>query len=900
MMTIGQYSIRQKLTWMNLLVSGATLLIASGAFAIYERSALRLAMVRDLSIQAQIVGANCASALEFSDPDTAKNVLSALNAAPNIVSVAIYLPTGESFASYVRTTDARDSGSAPATSPPLPPAGQAESYQFVNSALVLIRPIVFQGKTIGTVYVRSDLKEISDRLLRYGGIVVVVLLMSIPAALLFSAIFQRATAKPIMELAGVARVVSREKKYSVRAPASGSQDEIAVLIDAFNEMLEQIQQRDAALQEAHERLNLALKSSGIGTWSWNIADDSLEWDDFMFPLFGVKDPVAVRHYGDFLTPVHPKDKEFVSKAVEDSIKFDAPYDVEFRVIWPDGSIHTLSARGKTFRDQSGRPLRLTGVCWDVSERKLAEEERQKFVSLVEQTDDFIGMVGLDGHIMFLNRAGCRLVGLEALRSVGARFAELYPSDWWPKLNGEILPSIVRGDGNWVGEAQLRHLSTHQLIDVLMNVFPVNDPETGQLLCLAVIMRDITGRKLLEEQLLQSQKLDSIGQLAGGVAHDFNNLLTIISGYSELILSRVQPNDPVCEPVEQISRAATRAAALTRQLLAFSSRQPSEQRDVVLNDIVLNVQKMLRRLIGEDVSLDLELEDDAGVIRADPGQMEQIIVNLAINARDAMPGGGKLLIETAHLYIDEESAQGQLSIKPGHYVMLSVTDTGTGMPPDVKARIFEPFFTTKERGKGTGLGLSTVYGIVQQTRGSITVQSEPDRGTNFRLLFPAVQARQNDPVNTPQQLAADRLGGTETILLTEDEAGVRGYVRHILERSGYRVAEASNGLEAMDVVHSFREPIDLLLTDVVMPDMGGVELAVQFAGVHPGVPVLYMSGYNDKLWLHDDAGVNYIEKPFSSASLLARIRKVLDARPRAATASPASRSPASGDKQSTIS
>jgi len=868
MRNLGRYSIRKKLTWMNLIVSTLTLLIASSAFVAYELATLRLAMVRNLSIQAQIVGANCASAVEFDDPDSARNTLSALNAAPNITSVAIYTSSqGVPFAAYMREPGGTPEGAGVAW-------GQAETHQFTNSSLVLIRPIVFQGDRIGTVLIRSDLQEIYDRLLRYAGIVAIVLLMSLPAALLFSTIFQRATTRPIVQLAGVARMVSREKKYDMRAPASGSQDEVAVLIEAFNEMLAQIQERDAALQHAHERLNLALKSSGVGTWSWSVADGTIEWDDFMHPLFGLENSAALNLYPDFLSLIHPKDRERVREVGAGSATPGDAFDIEFRVIWPDGSVHSLSSRGRVFRDSQNLPVRLTGVCWDISERKRAEEERQKFVSLVEQTDDFVGMVALDGSIMFINRAGCRLVGLEAQKAVGTPFADLHPEDAWSILSDEVLPSILRGDGNWVGEARLRHLATRQPIDVLMNIFPVNDPETGQLLCFAAIMRDVTERKRLEAQLLQAQKLDSIGQLAGGVAHDFNNLLTIISGYSELILGRCDPNDPVVEPVEQISRAAARAAALTRQLLAFGSRQASEQKDIRLNDVVANVEKMLRRLIGEDVDLVLSLEEDAGMLRADPGQIEQVIVNLVINARDAMPGGGKLLIETATLYIDEESAQGRLAVTPGHYLMLAVSDTGIGMTQEVKSRIFEPFFTTKERGKGTGLGLSTVYGIVQQSRGSISVQSQPERGTTFRLLFPIVESGHRESSDSVAETPAF---GTETILLTEDEAGVRGYVRHILERHGYRVAEASNGLEAMDIVHRFPEPIHLLLTDVVMPEVGGVELAAQFATVYPGVPILYMSGYNDRLWMHSETEVNFIQKPFASPALLTRIRELLDAR-----------------------
>lgn len=874
MLNIGKYSFRKKLTWMNLLVSGATLLIASSAFVAYELATLTREMVRNLSIQAQIAGANSASAILFGDPESARNTLSALKATPNLVSVTLYTPAGNAFASYMRVAGVPEKPALPVT------AGPAERHRFTTEALFLTHPVIFQGELIGTVYIHSDLRDIYGRVLRYGGIVVVILLVSVPVALMFSTIFQRAIARPILQLAGVARVVSREKQYGLRVPESVSEDEISLLIRAFNDMLAQIQERDAALQQAHERLHLALKSSGVGTWSRGIGDDSVTWDDYMYPLFGLQPGTPVPDQETFLNLIHPKDRDLVRAAADESVTSGLPYDVEFRVIWPDGSVRSLSARGRVFRDLYNRPARFTGVCWDVTERRRAEEERQKFVSLVEQTDDFIGMFGLEGKVMFVNRSGCRLVGLKPDNAPGTFFADLYPKDSWKRLSEEVLPAISRGKGNWVGEAQLRHIGTHQAIDVLMNVFPVNDPESGQLLCFAAIIRDVTERKRLEQQVLQSQKLDSIGQLAGGVAHDFNNLLTIISGYSELILSRTDPNDPVCEPVEQISRAAARAAALTRQLLAFGSRQPVEQRDVYLSDVVSNVEKMLRRLIGEDVELIISTDNRAGMMHADPGQIEQVIVNLVINARDAMPEGGRLLIETARIDVHAESAPGPVAVAPGHYVMLAVSDTGTGMTDEVKARVFEPFFTTKERGKGTGLGLSTVYGIVQQNNGYISVQSEAGRGTTFRLLFPVV--------DVPPELAAGSTGpealssvanGDETILLCEDEAGVLGYIRYVLERQGYRVVEASNGLEAMDIIHRYPGPVHILVTDVVMPEVGGVELAAEFARIYPGRPILYMSGYADRLWLQNNSGVNFIQKPFASPVLLSRIRELLDARNR---------------------
>ncbi len=736
-------SIRRKLIWINTLASGAALLVASLAFVGYELSAFRQKMVSTLSVQAQIVGLNSASALLFSDPRAAENTLSALAASPNIISGAIYSPTGELFASYTR-----DAGET--ASPPPLPSRQIETSRFSGSDLSLVRRIMFQGKAIGAVYLRSDLREIDQSVQRYIRIVAIVLLISLFAAMALSSFFQGAITRPLIQLAEVARVVSRERNFSIRAPSVSTGDEASVLVNAFNEMLAQIQQR--------------------------------------------------------------------------------------------------------------------------------EEERQKFVSLVEQTDDFIGMTGFDGRAIYINRAGCRLVGLDPAVAAGTPIREFYPENWWLKLRDEIFPSIERGEGNWVGEAQLCDMATQRPIDVLMNVFPVNHPQTGQLLCFASVIRDITERMQLEEQLRQSQKLDSIGQLAGGVAHDFNNLLVVIGGYAGMMLEDLPSAHAMREGLEEIRSAGERASALTRQLLVFSRRQGAEQKNIAINDLVRNLEKMLRRLIGEDFELVLALEENAGVLRADPGHLEQVILNLVVNARDAMMGGGRLVIETAHLFADEEFARIHLELTPGDYVMLSVSDTGVGMTPEVKSHIFEPFFTTKEKGKGTGLGLSTVYGIVKQSGGSIFVYSEPSLGTTFKMLFPAVKDR---PTETPAPVEGIQLSGSETILLAEDEAGVRRYVSQLLTQRGYTVLLSGDGQAALEAARTHDGPIHLLLTDIVMPGMGGLELAAQFAEVRPGVPTVFMSGYTDRLWNRDTMESNLIQKPFTTTALLTAIRKTLDAnRPQA--------------------
>ncbi len=383
---------------------------------------------------------------------------------------------------------------------------------------------------------------------------------------------------------------------------------------------------------------------------------------------------------------------------------------------------------------------------------------------------------------------------------------------------------------------------------------------------------------LEKQFLQSQKMEAVGQLAGGIAHDFNNLLTIIAGYSQLILDRLPPGDGVREKVEEIKNAGDRAAALTHQLLAFSRRQVLQPQVVDLNQVVANLDKMLQRLIGEDIDLVSLCPPGVGRVKVDPGQIEQVILNLAVNARDAMPQGGKLTIETANIELDESYASTHMAVKPGPYVMLAVSDTGHGMDPETQSHIFEPFFTTKEQGKGTGLGLSTVYGIVKQSGGNIWVYSEPGKGATFKIYLPRVEEAPQP--KTEVERPAARLLGTETILLVEDEAAVRLLVRGTLEQSGYSVLDAGSGAEALVMANERTQPIHLLVTDVVMPGMSGREVAEHVTLAHPETKVLFMSGYTDDAVVRHGAlesSAAFVQKPFTPDSLLRKVREVLDLR-----------------------
>ena len=389
------------------------------------------------------------------------------------------------------------------------------------------------------------------------------------------------------------------------------------------------------------------------------------------------------------------------------------------------------------------------------------------------------------------------------------------------------------------------------------------------------LRKITAeRNKLEEQFRQSQKLESIGRLAGGVAHDFNNLLTVINGYSQMLLDETPIYHPFRERLEQISSAGSRATAMTRQLLTFSRRQSNESRIIVLNDIVRDFETILGRLIGEDIQLVVSLDAQAGAIEVDPGQIEQVIMNLAVNAKDAMPEGGKLTLETSKFIVDKQFAQSHLSVTRGSYAVLAVTDTGVGMAPAVQAQIFEPFFTTKEPGKGTGLGLSTVYGIVAQSGGSICVYSEPGCGTTFKLLFPLIG---DDPEQFEPVHAERAQPGNETILVVEDDDSVRKYVRDILEQQGYTVLEASNGCDAIEVSLQYPTSVDLLVTNSVMPELGGPELFERLSSRWPNLGVLCMSDYGRQVWPRATSVQTFIQKPFTAADLLTQTRFLLDKR-----------------------
>ncbi len=472
---------------------------------------------------------------------------------------------------------------------------------------------------------------------------------------------------------------------------------------------------------------------------------------------------------------------------------------------------------------------------------------------------------------------------EVFRIFGYEPGQVTPTNelFFRSVLPEDVPAIRVAVGRTIREGvpyQLEHgiVRPDGTVRIVQEQGLLDKDEAGRPRRLLGTVHDITTRRQMELQLRQAQKMEAVGRLAGGIAHDFNNILTAITGYAGLLLEDLAGDDARRADVDEIRRAAERAAALTRQLLAFSRQQVLAPRVLDLNELVTNLDKMLRRLIGEDMELVTVPAPDLGAIRADPGQLEQVLVNLVVNARDAMPEGGRLTIETANVTLDEEYARLHAPAVPGRYVLLAVSDTGMGMDPETRSHIFEPFYTTKEKGKGTGLGLATVYGIVKQSGGFVWVYSEPGQGATFKIYLPRVDepAQPLEPLAT----ATTSLRGTETVLLVEDEVTVRAVAREMLERQGYTVLEATGAEAAMALAEAHRGPIHLLLTDVVMPGSSGRALADRLTALRPELRVLFMSGYTDEAVVRHgilERGVAYLQKPFAPEGLARRVREVID-------------------------
>jgi PAS domain S-box-containing protein len=542
---------------------------------------------------------------------------------------------------------------------------------------------------------------------------------------------------------------------------------------------------------------------------------------------------------------------------------------EFYAFGSTTAIHTPDGRlagfTKVMRDRTEAHLA------EVALRK-AEREARMFVRLVEESREFIGIATPEGAAFFVNAAGRALVGLADMDAVRrTRVLDYFPAREQTRIAEQVLPLVER-QGHWSGETVFRHFGTGEEMPVQWNVFAIPDLQTGRPLAIACVSSDLRERKRGEERLAQAQRMEAIGQLAGGIAHDLNNMLTSILGNATFLQRQLEPSDQRYADAVQIGEAAERSATLTRSLLAFARRDMIQPRLLDLPALLRDMSRMLRPVLGENVELDLRVAPGLPPVFVDRSRMEQVVLNLALNARDAMPQGGIVTIHADSVRVDGEPAD----LPAREYVRLSVTDTGVGMDETVRTRVFEPFFTTKGIGEGTGLGLAMVYGSITQAGGTVTVESEPGAGATFHVYLPAL--RDAGPVEGEAAGASTEARGSETVLIVEDEEAVRALAARTLAKAGYTVLEASNGSEALTILARRGEEIELLVTDVVMPGLGGQELAERVWDSSPGLPVLFMSGYSPddvirRGLLHQ--GAAFLQKPFTPDGLAAQVREVLD-------------------------
>jgi PAS domain S-box-containing protein len=541
----------------------------------------------------------------------------------------------------------------------------------------------------------------------------------------------------------------------------------------------------------------------------------------------------------------------------------------------DGQLYTEEMTVTPVRDSTGNVTHFIAIKQDVTDRRRTEqalrESEGKFRALAESASAAI-FISQGDRMVYANAATAHILGVTQQELLGREFWDFIHPDS-RELVRERREARMRG-----AEVPPRYevkMLTSDKKERWIDFTATMVEWEGQPAVLGTAF-DVTERKKLEEQFRQAQKMEAVGRLAGGIAHDFNNLLGVIIGYSELLLETPSVGDAgVRRKIEEIHKAAGRAASLTRQLLAFSRQQVLEPRVLNLNAVVEEMEKMLRRLIGEDIELVTHLDEGLGLVKADPGQLEQVVMNLAVNARDAMPRGGRLVLQTSNADVDESMARQRAVFQPGRYVLLSVSDTGIGMDEEVRTHLFEPFFTTKEKGKGTGLGLATVYGIVKQSGGYIWVYSEPGRGSTFKIYLPRVD--EAEPETRPAAVELETLRGTETVLVVEDEESLRQLMCEFLRQSGYTVLEAGDATSALAVAARHAE-ISLLVTDVVLPGRSGRELAETLQKKRPQLKVVYVSGHTDDAMLRhgiDDPGVAFLQKPFSRDAFLRKVRATLD-------------------------
>ena len=630
-----------------------------------------------------------------------------------------------------------------------------------------------------------------------------------------------------------------------------------------------------SLRTSENRLTEAVRLARLGFWSRDLQTDQTAWSDLLYEILGI-DPANYDHsFESFLRIVHPDDVESTKETINQAIRTVNRFDHTYRVI-VRGEPRFIHEIGCVYTDHAGQPYRISGTAQDVTETILAEQAirlRERAIGAASQGIVISDHLDPDHPLVYVSAGFERMTGYQSAEVLGRNCRFLQGKETSADAVARIR-AVIQAEESCTVEV-LNYRKDGSSFWNELSLSPIRD-DAGKVTHYVGVQTDITPRRILEEQVLRAQRAEAIGQLAGGVAHDFNNLLTVINGCSQLLLESTPANDAAHELLSEILRAGERSAALTQQLLAFSRQQVLAPRVVDLNALVTETGSLLSRIIGEDIRLTTELASDLGAIRADPGHLEQLLLNLAVNARDAMPTGGELIIRTANVELDESFASRHVDIVPGPHVRLTIADTGCGMSAETQQRIFEPFFTTKGAGEGTGLGLVIVFNIVQASCGVVDVNSDVGVGTSFDIFLPRLTELAKPPTTTADKHPPSV--GTETILLVEDEDGVRNLAKFVLQRCGYTVLEASDGESGLEAAQQHASSIDLLITDIVLPGTGGRTVANQMRERFPDLKVLFMSGYTDDAVVRHGIlteQVEFLQKPFSVSGLSTKVREVLD-------------------------
>jgi PAS domain S-box-containing protein len=858
-------SIRHRLALGVFAAAGFALMWVGVAVAFDEATNFRPRAVQRLQSQGTVLSAILQPALDFNDPEGALRYLTAYRTAQRELAViAVYDRSGRLFASVVRE-------GSPLT---IPAAPDTASPGVSSNQIVLRQPIERDRQVLGSLYIVEDLPTLSGQYnIIVGAVLLAVIVMG--AALLGGV--QQYFLAPLASLVETVGRIASDKNYSIRAPVL-RQDELGRLAQSFNQMLEVIDRRDASLRESEERMRRLAWATFEGI-VFSEGGSVLETNEQAAQMFGYEiSELPGKPVLDFIAP---ESRDVVQGIMR---KLDATSSYTVVALRRDGSTFPVEAQTRELFYQ-GRKARVSALR-DITGRKQAEEamrrSEEKFSKafMASPTPLTISHVAT-GTIVDVNSAFERLSGFTRAEVIGRTGVEL--GMWARPENRERIIQEFKRQGA-LRDIDFDFRAKHGAV-IYCRVSAESITLDGEPSILTALV-DLTERKRaeteharLETQLQQAQKLEAVGRLAGGVAHDFNNMLTVILGHVEMALLRIDPADRVHASLVQIEHAAQHSANLTRKLLAFARRQTVVPRVLDLNATVSGMLGMLQRLIGEDIHLDWRPGDELWRVRIDPAQVDQILANLTVNARDAISGVGTITIETANAEFSDGYCANHPDHVPGSFAMLAVGDNGRGIDTETLEHIFEPFFTTKDLGEGTGLGLATVFGIVQQNDGFLTVSSEPGSGATFKIYLPRYVGDAIDEAEHVDATEAPK-GRGETVLLVEDERAILALGRDLLEQLGYTVLTADSPREALRIAESRAGDIALLVTDVVMPEMNGRELAERIALMKPGLRCLYVSGYTASIIASRgvlDEGMRFLQKPFSMKDLALKIRDALDAR-----------------------